>query len=1373
MSRRKKILYLFTFLVFASTGILIQFIQSETFVKIAMRVASKYIPKNSGVNAEFSHLEIHLFPPGVSINDAKVTFDPENIARVPGGARFESKKMGVFFHPLQLLSRDLRAQVFEIEDGRVSIDLKTTPKETKDEKKETKTHVVWDQLLKLRFEGVSLKNTLVDLGLPDEKKKVHWNAEKFILRQEIVSGALGYGMDLAITDFQLVDTEKNQNTSVASLKVSGIASPRVLRLSGLEVRTDGMSLSATGQVDGDVLSSTKLPAVGEVKLSADIAKTMTLINSKDVTSHPSGQLEFSGKVTADLRELKKTLDASGKLAIKNAKYKGWAADSVNASAVWEPVSESWLGKLYLQELLIEGNPSQRVPGVAYGYGGKVSIKETTIQANPLRISPFELELDKVHPHWLLGDAAKGIFALDFRVTGKIGLNLDHLESKTDMLVQADLNLGIDNFVLDNQKKDIKKPLSQVFSIPRLKLVGKGKIDSNAFTPEDISLSVGQSEFKVGGAIHFKNGYDLKAKGEQFDLKDIGTIAETKIFGKGKIDLHVHGTSDDVRIDLDVNLNDANYLNLNLGSLKGKIAFLDAHDQIEFTNVELLQGVTTYIANGTLDVGKVEKANLDFNITKGEFQDLTEIFDELVKKISWFPVELSGNINGTVAVRGGLKMSELIVQADLKFKDAEYKGERFHHGRIVGGYDQGDYEIEKATLVKQRKTIEGSISYSDRDGVNWGLATTGLDLNEIDWIGSLDLPIRGGVDFYSKGSGRFGSLNSQTTAAIRGLTVRGVPYPDSTIKMASQKGNWKINADILKDMGKFDLNYDFNPLVKSKVSMRAQRFDFAPLFMILNSKLVNDMNLKSYVTGSLDIDFHSGKFELGDGQFTIQEYLVKRQGHQLTLAEPVKTELKGGNFDYKTFKLSGLEGDLVLKLKSESGKLEGWLSGEADLGLIEYLTPMVSNCTGVADLSLKIAGSIKEPNVIGTVEISQGEVRITSLESPLENIQAQISIEDGIFNIDRFNAGLARGDVSANGSVEIFTDAVPEIDLGIKLRDSQIKIYPFQNIKLTGNLQIQGNELPYLISGDLTSDSALSKEEFGGGSSGFGSNKVSTYMPGTLGSGEAEESLFDLKINVKSDKGVLVKNSLMDAEWSGKFTVVGNLDAPRAVGEANLIQGKLFFKDRQFNMQSGKVTFDNPTQINPRFSILSFADLNKTKINLSANGRLNEWKLDLTSNPSLPPSEILSLLSLGFTSEELSRQASVNRSTINQTEAASVVLNSLNFNKDLESKTGFQVQLNEAQSSQIGNSLAKAQGTSDQFASPKIVIRRRVGDNLSLSVGSTVGVGTNQQKEVNAEYSLSDSLSFQGVFNDFQIQSPSISTRQTSYGADFKIQRRFK
>jgi hypothetical protein len=61
--------------------------------------------------------------------------------------------------------------------------------------------------------------------------------------------------------------------------------------------------------------------------------------------------------------------------------------------------------------------------------------------------------------------------------------------------------------------------------------------------------------------------------------------------------------------------------------------------------------------------------------------------------------------------------------------------------------------------------------------------------------------------------------------------------------------------------------------------------------------------------------------------------------------------------------------------------------------------------------------------------------------------------------------------------------------------------------------------------------------------------------------------------------------------------------------------------------------------------------------------------------------------------------------------------------------------------------------------------------MFFSLGSTVGVGSENQKEVNAEYKLTPGVSALGVWNDTE-EVGSTGT-QTSFGLDLKFNKRFK
>jgi len=114
---------------------------------------------------------------------------------------------------------------------------------------------------------------------------------------------------------------------------------------------------------------------------------------------------------------------------------------------------------------------------------------------------------------------------------------------------------------------------------------------------------------------------------------------------------------------------------------------------------------------------------------------------------------------------------------------------------------------------------------------------------------------------------------------------------------------------------------------------------------------------------------------------------------------------------------------------------------------------------------------------------------------------------------------------------------------------------------------------------------------------------------------------------------------------------------------------------------------------------------------------------------------------------------------------------MDFSKDVQNKTGFQFDVEEAVDASSANSIFRPTNLSDNQASPKLVLKRQLGRNIWFSVGSTVGVGSENQREVNAEYKLTPGMSALGVWND--IEEVNSTQTRTSFGLDLKFNKRFK
>jgi translocation and assembly module TamB len=120
----------------------------------------------------------------------------------------------------------------------------------------------------------------------------------------------------------------------------------------------------------------------------------------------------------------------------------------------------------------------------------------------------------------------------------------------------------------------------------------------------------------------------------------------------------------------------------------------------------------------------------------------------------------------------------------------------------------------------------------------------------------------------------------------------------------------------------------------------------------------------------------------------------------------------------------------------------------------------------------------------------------------------------------------------------------------------------------------------------------------------------------------------------------------------------------------------------------------------------------------------------------------------------------------------LLFNQSGINKGLQEKLGVKVRVDQSQTALPENAFrARATADASESISPKVVIQKEVTKNLNASVGSTVGVGDNQERNVDLEYEVSKHWSVIGTYEDQQ--GPQLKQQRTSVGADVKYKLRFK
>ncbi|MCC7440060.1 MAG: translocation/assembly module TamB domain-containing protein [Bdellovibrionales bacterium] len=1364
------------FLIFAiiSGSLLLSaliFIQSKRFADLIKGNLAGYIPGDLGVIGDFSEFEISFLPPGISILNPELKLGEKNLLNLPTGSSVKAGRLDLLFYPLQMLTGRLRVHEIVIADG--AVHLRIDPEELRQRRKPARPGLSWNQLFQARADAVSLERIDLDVEVTDPKIIARVRVDRLRIGQARSGEGQGYEVDVELRGLEgQYPTGWKAPSRLERAMLSAFVSEKGVDIAQAEVVTEGLAANVKGKLKGDVLSPKRLLLSSETRIQGDLAQSLKLLA---IDADVAGRFSYEGRLSADLMDVAKTLGLHGKLTAGDVRYGPWYADSVEVEGRTETEGDFANSVIRVERVLLGSADRERNGGRQAARGGKVEFKPFSFR--PSLQDPVEVEatLEGAHIHWLAAGALKDVYPMDFRVSGPIGVRFLPEAAGRPWEARAELGFEIPRFILDNQRLGKDRKLNTLLDVRDLRLLGGVRIQPGGITPDGLALALPRTRFAVGGAIGHGKGYALDIEGP-VDLQDFGMLSEREIRGKGTLRTKVTGPSSRVFIDFEPKIENAFYLGLNLGDIqKGNLVWDDGPGDLLFREVQVQRGVTDYSIQGKLELGiPVEKGALDVQIPRGNIADFIGIFENLTKDLWWFPASLSGPLQGKLALRGGLSLDALDISADLEGKDWLFYTEKFRKVSLTGGYRRGTYFIERGDLQKNEGRIVGGISFDDpNQQLDWSMETVGVTLADFDHLQRLDLPLKGALSVVSRGRGKVGSVESATQASLNRLSVRGVSYLNSRLGLATKSGVLLANGDLLGGQGTLDLSYDFTEGKPSHLRGELRRLDFTPVLMLINSRLMGDKSLAGRISAKLDLDFKTGKAELASGTFEFTEYLLSRSGAQFSLAAPASAKIEAGTFTLPPIGLKGHSSEATLTLASRKAQLEGGIRGKIDLAVAELLTSVVQKAEGAMDLDFRIGGSLKEPRISGRAAIAGGSVRTRSVDSPFESLQGLFELEQNVIHVRRLAAELAGGDVDLKGQIELFASRFPTLALEAAINNSKLQVYPFQYARVRGKIRAGGEALPYLVDGQIRVLSALSRENVLNSDRSGGGLKVARYTPPPISAQDSDYPLFRLDIRAQADEGILVKNDLFDAELKADVTLVNTLETPRLTGSSEVIRGRLIFKDQSFVIQSGKIEFDNPLVIDPKFNMTAGAEVRGVKVQMFAAGRLSDWKLQLSSNPVMPETDIIQLLAQGVSPDQMARLRSGDRTVLQQKDAASLLLQALDFNRDVKDKTGLEIQLDEAVSNQLGSSITRRSTETDAggVAAPKIVIKRQVSKNIDISVGSTVGVGSGSQQELNAEVKVAPGVSVIGVWNTSE--GANSQDNQTSFGVDLKVQKRFK
>lgn len=908
------------------------------------------------------------------------------------------------------------------------------------------------------------------------------------------------------------------------------------------------------------------------------------------------------------------------------------------------------------------------------------------------------------------------------------------------------------------KSENKETAPFLLNIPDMGAQGQVRLTTNSVSYA-ANVSLGSSTGTSDGVIDFKRGFKIGFKTKKLAFSNVKNLANLKLNGSAAIEGTTSGDSSFAVFDMNLRARDFIFEDFNLGNLVSDLKYRNGH--LFFEHIAGAVNKTSYL--GDLEVDLVnEKLKGNFSVPTAELNDIAQIFERIYK----VPIAIQGSGAAKARVEGPLDFWQLNYELESAFKKVSLGIENFDSLNFNVSALNGHIKTKKVLLQKGNSTLslQGGID-SDQfmnlyaDGKNW-------KLEESDFLNAnkTNSSIIGNLNFAAELKDSVKNPNILIKGAITDTLFEEQEIPNSNFVLRLDRNSMGAQISLFGDKVQGEVQL---PLEKGKapllVKMKTNNWNFSSLLGLVGGAALAS-EYTSSLTSSVDLRSDAGDLFKTTGKVNIQTLSLKRGAMSFGNPEPIEITLDNGSTTIKNFRLEGPNNSLQVRGNNFTAEnLNVAVNLQADLRLLQILTPFLEDLGGGVDLAATVSGTIKKPEILGTLKNKNAFVKIKGFPHPLERLSTDVVFSQSKILINSIKAQIAGGTVTGDGGVMI--NGIRDIPTSIRLHLDGVSFNVPEKIRSSGNadLLISGRWFPFTMSGTYHVNSALVEKEFTEDNGSITGVKQSLYLPKVIREGHFEPLILDLQIIL--ERNIIVKNSMLDGSVNGHLQVKGAPTSPLLFGKINIDKkSKLIFKDKIFEVQNGLIEFNDPDEINPDLYITALSRIDEYDITLLAQGPSKSVTIRLVSVPPLPEQDIISLIALGVTSSKMDQ----NLQSRQQAEQLGVEIGGAvlakPISKQLESTLGLNLQV------------TSEYDATRNISVPKITLSRRLSERVKVS-GSRP-VRDTQSYDLKLEYLINSNITAVGSFESRGIEdNTTLQTTQPAsqsiFGLDLEFKREFK
>ncbi len=299
-----------------------------------------------------------------------------------------------------------------------------------------------------------------------------------------------------------------------------------------------------------------------------------------------------------------------------------------------------------------------------------------------------------------------------------------------------------------------------------------------------------------------------------------------------------------------------------------------------------------------------------------------------------------------------------------------------------------------------------------------------------------------------------------------------------------------------------------------------------------------------------------------------------------------------------------------------------IQGNVNLALLRDFKENLYSSGNVA-LDISVRGALQRPDVYGRIDLKNASLNFANFPNGIDNANGVIFLYRDRMIIDRLTASSGGGNLSVGGFIALA--GVTTFHLSAKAEDVRVR-YP-EGMSFTANaaLTFTGTTDRSILGGDVT----VTRIGFNPRSD-LGSILSSAARPVQAPARPSpfEQGLrFDVRITTAPQ--VRFETQLTrDVQADASLRLRGDWTRPVLLGRVTINSGQVNFFGNQYAISSGQILFVNASKIEPTISMDLETRVQGIDVTLHVAGTMGRLNVSYRSDPPLPFSDIVALLTTG-------------------------------------------------------------------------------------------------------------------------------------------------